>query len=633
MKRQFWILLASLPMSATLFAQAPVSYDVSQIPDSLKKNAHAVVRVDDESFTVYSPSRALYKVHEVVTILDQAGNSWLEFGSYSDAFEKLEDADLYLYDAQGHPLQHVRQKEMAMSGYGENLVEDGQSTYFRVNAPSYPVTIEIDFTRSYKGIIGYPDFGLDNTECSFQEGQYVVTVPKSIGLRYHNRGVSLKPTTTDDAKGNQVYAWTVSPIHAMPEEKGVLSGFSPRVMIAPTQFEMDDYTGDMSDWSQFGKWMYDLNKPSYALTPASVQFYQQMVAGASSDLDKARILYNYLQKNFRYVSIQLGIGGWRSFPASFTDKKKYGDCKALSTYMKACLDAVGIKSYTALINAGYWQAPVDPSFPVNAFNHMILCIPQPKDSVWLECTSNRSEFGSLGAFTENRNALLITENGGVLVHTPVSLSEGNRTSFNTLVNLSDDGSGKASVALCTTGNPRWETVSSLYEETHDNQKRFLVEELDFQQPDDFGVNLHKIDSSVLNTDIQMAYEKIPDFTSGNKMFLTPRLYHIWQYHLPAAENRTKDFYFRYPFVTSDTTCYQLPDGFTVDDLPKGQTLDGPYTTYTSSYRYDAAKRQVFSYCTLTVKTRRIPAQDFASVKTFFGKVTEDETERIVVTKP
>ena len=69
-----------------------------------------------------------------------------------------------------------------------------------------------------------------------------------------------------------------------------------------------------------------------------------MVKNATTDREKAAILYNYMQNNMRYVSIQLGIGGLRPFPASFVDDKKYGDCKALSNYLKSALDAVGVKS-------------------------------------------------------------------------------------------------------------------------------------------------------------------------------------------------------------------------------------------------------------------------------------------------
>ena len=164
MKKQFLWLIAVLWAPAVTLAQAPVNYDVSLIPDSLKTNAHVVIRAEDRSLTVYSPSKALYKEHTAVTILDDAGKGWLQFAATSDAFQKLEDADLFLYDAHGVQLQHIRQKEMSIDGYDAELVTDGKTTFFGVNAPSYPVTLEIDCTFSYKGLINYPDFELNNTE-------------------------------------------------------------------------------------------------------------------------------------------------------------------------------------------------------------------------------------------------------------------------------------------------------------------------------------------------------------------------------------------------------------------------------------------------------------------------------------
>jgi hypothetical protein len=80
--------------------------------------------------------------------------------------------------------------------------------------------------------------------------------------------------------------------------------------------------------------------------------------------------------------------------------------------MYSLLNAVNIKAYWAIIRAGVNEYPADPGFPNNSFNHEILCIPFKNDTTWLECTSTTQPFGKLGSFTENRNALLITEDGG-----------------------------------------------------------------------------------------------------------------------------------------------------------------------------------------------------------------------------
>jgi len=350
-------------------------------------------------------------------------------------------------------------------------------------------------------------------------------------------------------------------------------------------------------------------------------------------VEKAEILYSYLQHNFRYVLIVLGTGGWKSLPASFTEKKKYGDCKGLSTYLHACLDAVGVKSYTALVNAGAREVPVDPVFPYNDFNHQILCIPQPHDTIWLECTSNRTIFGVLSAFTENRNALLITENGGVLVRTPKSTpTESIQRSF-TQVDLADDGSGKADVRFDATGEKRVELIYDFYEQNHDDQKRALVNHYEFTQPDDFNVALGQIDSPQVQTQVTLAFEKVPEFTAGAKMFLKTHLYTFDMDHLPSSEHRTQDYYFPAPYTQSDTTCYKLPEGYVVDELPKGATFTCQYASYASSYWYDATKKAVFSYAVLSLKERRIPASGFMELKRFYSDVIKDGTEKIVINKP
>ncbi len=162
------------------------------------------------------------------------------------------------------------------------------------------------------------------------------------------------------------------------------------------------------------------------MTEASKQKFIALTKDASSDKDKAKILYNYLQKNTRYISIQIGIGGLEPFPASEVDRLGYGDCKALANYMRSMLSAVNIPSYYCIVKAGRRKESFHKTF-ANAQdgNHVILCIPFKNDTTWLECTSQNLPFGFLSDFTDDRDVVACTENGGVIMHTPKYINSTN----------------------------------------------------------------------------------------------------------------------------------------------------------------------------------------------------------------
>ena len=89
-----------------------------------------------------------------------------------------------------------------------------------------------------------------------------------------------------------------------------------------------------------------------------------------------------MQNKTRYVSIQLGIGGYQPFEASVVDKTGYGDCKALSNYMLSMLETIGIKGHYALIMAGQNSPELEEDFPSSQFNHAIVAVPNGADTLW-----------------------------------------------------------------------------------------------------------------------------------------------------------------------------------------------------------------------------------------------------------
>jgi hypothetical protein len=629
MKKCLLIIAVLLQLGA--YAQL-TSYDLSTVPEVVKKDADVVKRYEDIVFEVTDIDKASMKVHRFLTVKDEKGKRDLNFRVYTSKIASLDDASITVYDAAGRQVSRYKKKDMRTLANGEGLIDDGYVTFFNVPVPSYPVTVEYEYEMKLKETLGFPPYRILTPGEGIEKSSFTVKVPKEVGLRFKERNIHLTPQVTEEGQYN-IYKWSVSNMPPIEDEEGAVNYRSryPSIEMAPNHFSYYGYQGDFTSWKSYGEWMAKLYKGLDELPEERKAFFRDLVKNAGSEKEKVRIIYNYLQKNFRYVSIQLGIGGLKPFSADFTDKKKYGDCKALSNFMKAALKAVGITSYVAIINSQYNSEPVDKDFPSDdLFDHVILCVPQPKDSIWLECTSSTIDFGILSTFTENRNALLITDNGGVLVPTPVSRPDENKNFVTTTVQLTSEGSGHSNTIFSLAGDYK-EEMNAMLSGKKDDQKEYLVNELGFKQPNEFEL-VKKDSGDLFITTLNMEVEKVPEFIAGSKMFVAPRMYKFWPHKLPRAANRKLDFYFQSPFEKTDTTIFKLPAGASVDALPKPKDLSCAYATYTTKYWYNETEKAIYSTASLVLKKHKIPAAAYADVKNFFDEVMMDDSQRIVVKK-
>jgi hypothetical protein len=629
-KKTLSFLLLALAAMPSL-AQQGWLYSLSNVPDAIKAKADLITHLHNTTYEIEDLNNARENVHMIYTVPNAYGKSHLNFDFYSNKNRSLDDAEIKVFDATGRQIKRYKKKDMATVAMGEGLIPDGYVTYLQIPPSTYPVTIEVEYSVKYRGTLTVPNFNIMGEKESVIESNYTAIIPHFLPFRYKPANTTVLPVITEN--GNyRVYKWSVKNLSPIEYEEGSPSGYEkyPHVKMICEKFSYYGVPGDFTSWKSYGAWMQKLYDGLDVLPAERANFFVSMVKGAPDNNEKIRRIYSYLQQNFRYVSIQLGIGGFQPFSAEFTDKKKYGDCKALSNFMKAALTAVGVRSHIAIVRSQVDGAPLDPTFPDDPFNHVILCVPGAKDSIWLECTSSTNEFGELGTSTENRYALLLTENGGALVPTPTSQSSANRQETLSVINLADDLSGEIETRFRTTGYYR-SLMGEIFQAKRDDQKRILVHYLGVKQPDDF-VLLKNDSSSNHEMKLKLLVEKLPDFTAGNKLFISPRIYRLAPGTLPKYEKRKLDFYFITPFEKTDTTIFKLQEGSKPDVLLKDKELNCAYASYKTKSWYDEKENAVYSVVNLVLKKHQIPAAAYAEVKTFFDNVQQNDGQKLVILK-
>ena len=343
---------------------------------------------------------------------------------------KVNEISGTIYDRDGKRVKRIKKEDIldysAIQGF--SIYEDNRIKAIDPEYMTLPFTIEYTYSVDYKSLFFMPSwYVFSGYNIAVQHTSFTVTTPKSYNFRYKEYKLD-KGAEINESDGKKIYRWEYKDFEALTSEplSPPTSIIYPYVHAEPSNFTIDDYTGDFSSWNDLGQFIYTLNKEQNELPIETQNEIKELVKEAKNDYEKVNLIYQYSQKKNRYISVQVGIGGWQPFPAETVDRLSYGDCKALSNYIKSLLAVVDIESNYTLVRAGNSIKPIDPSFPSNNFNHAFLCVPLPNDTIWLECTSNTSPCGYSSDFTDDRNVLLIENNGGKLIKTPAYTAEQNR---------------------------------------------------------------------------------------------------------------------------------------------------------------------------------------------------------------
>lgn len=630
--RLAFLMLIQMPL--LLGAQ---DYSVSSVPDSLKQNANVVKRFEETRVVIKGPGKAVVYNKYAITVLNENGNVYAIYQKSYDKLHSLSDISGALYDAAGKKLKSVKKKDIADASQEDDvsLVTDNRYKQHSFYYKQYPYTVEYEDEETFDGIFFLPGWQpVDNDELSVQYSRFVVETDPAYVLRYKQFNYPAEPVVSNNGKVKS-YQWEVNNLVAFQSEsmQPHWKEITCCVQIAPVDFEVGGYHGNMSSWQNLGKFFATLNEGRDVLPDAIKKDVHALTDNVTEQREKVRLLYEYLQKNTRYISIQLGIGGWQPFEASYVAQKKYGDCKALSNYMKSLLKEAGIASNYVVIRAGDGQRGLWEDFPTPYFTHAILCVPNNKDSIWLECTSGTASAGYMGSFTGDRQALLIDNDGGHVVWTPRYAASDNGQHRKVEARIDVEGNLIADVYTVFTGI-RQETPHGLIHYASKEQREkylnntlglptYKVDKIDYaEQKTATGLplvteNLH-VESA--------AYASV----SGKRLFITPNLFSKTRFKLSTDKPRKFEIEYSYSSIDVDSIYIQIPDGFTTEALPRNVSVETKFGKYAISFAYSNSRIQVIRTCERIAG--RYPASDYPALAKFYADMYKADRSSMVFVK-
>jgi len=609
-------------------------YPVSAIPAELRADANVVWRVDRSVFKIISKSKASHYVFKAITILNANGKDHgREIIGY-DKLSKITSIKAAIYDANGILLKRLKSSEIYdQAAYdGFSLYSDNRLKALDLRYGSYPYTVEFEYEVEYKYLFFIPSFAvLQEEKSAVEQSEYSIIYPKELQPKYRTNNIVEKPVITSLEDNLESMSWKFSNVKPIKFEPygGPLAEQIPIIYAAPSVFEFDGYGGKMDTWNEFGQWIHQLNKDRNILPEETKKKIVDLTSPLAGKEEKIKAIYEYMQNKTRYVSIQLGIGGFQPFEASIVDQNGYGDCKALSNYMVSMLDVIGIKSHYVLVNAGKNPPPLNTGFPSSQFNHAIVCVPNGADTVWLECTSQTNPFGYMGSFTGNRKALAITEKGAKVVTTPVYLENHNIQSRTATVKVEMNGNAKAKVKTRYKGiQYENDGLHRVLGNNFDDQQKWIRENTQIPSFDvtAFTMTNRKDKIPVATVDLDLTLNRFST-VSGKRLFLTPNLMNRSTFIPEKVENRKQGVSLRTAFTDYDTIQYLVPEEIYPEFLPEAIKITSKFGEYEAAFTLDQGK--VLYTRKLLMRKGTYPAEAYPDLIDFYKKINKADNTKLV----
>ncbi len=628
----FSSVLMSCLLLAQLYWQPATAQNLSaaDIPERLIDGANSVVRNDSRTFTIVSEDKMSIRVEYSITILNEKALPLAHLRINYREGERVDLNNAAIYNEYGIKTKTIRKSDMVDQSAVDNasLYNDSRIIFCRILPIKYPFTVVYDYETTYNRLYTFPTYSPYSSDNQSVE-------KSSLQLINHkNIPVNVKELNLPDnaviSKTNENSIWSFKNLLPIIEEplEPLYTEIIPLIKVAPQIIQYDNYKGNSDSWESYGKWLAKLTGGRRSLSASTITGLKQMVSNTTSKREKVKILYKFLQSRTHYINISLGIGGIQPHRASEVDEVGYGDCKDLSNYMVALLEAIDIESFYTLVNSGKGEYTFISDLPCHQFDHIIVCVPIENDTIWLECTSQIMPFGYLGSFTDNRNVLIIKDESGFLAMTPEYNISDNYINSNISVEQNDEGT--FAYGTISYSGLRMDDVVYYANQNQTDQIAWVNKNLEIT---DFSLISHKFKiyedpkpSLCLNVEIALK-----SFFTGNNGRLFASLNMNNTISVPTRiRNRKRPLYIPYSFRNTDTLNIKLPIGYISEQLPESKITDERFGKY--SMHIDIKDNVLTCIRTLEVYKGIHPPELYNAFYEFMQKSSIADSRQLVLIK-
>jgi hypothetical protein len=408
--------------------------------------------------------------------------------------------------------------------------------------------------------------------------------------------------------------------------------------------------GGFANWSEMGKWYSNLTNARREPSADITRQVAALTASSTTQIEKMKVLAQFVQHDIRYVAIELGIGGWQPHPAADVFTHHYGDCKDKATLLSSMLKQIGVESFYVVINTR--RGSVTPQTPatVGVFNHAIVAIQLPpniSDSsliakvqhprygtlLYFDPTNELTPFGEIGGYLQQNYGLLVTSEGGELVELPTQPRAMNGIARAGKLTLDGSGGLRGEVNETRTGDRASAERWRLRTITKSSDRIKPIEDLLAGSLSLFRItqaSIINLDATSLPFGFHYTFE-VGSYAKnmGGLLLVRPRVLGVKTSGILETKE-PRQFPIEFGGLSHDTDTFDIaiPSGYVVDDLPPPADADYTFASYHA--KTEVQGNLIHYSRTFEVKELSVPVSRAEDLKKLYRIIAGDERNTVVL---
>lgn len=651
-RRGIWFLVTAVTVagfSSSALADAPAwMHAAAGAPLPVYDEKTSAVLVYSEDITTIMPDgKTKATVRRAYKILRPEGREYAVAEAYIGHDSHIGSMKAWCIPQQGKDYE-VKDKDAVdrSIGFTEEVISDLKVRILKIPAGDVGNVVGYEVQYDSRPYVLDDEWEFQR-EIPVREAKYTLQMPP--GWEYKAAWLNhakVEPT----ASGTNQWQWVLTDLPGIRHERRMppWSGIAGRMVVAFLAPGARTQNGFLT-WDDMARWQTGLASGKRDSTPDINNKFAEITGGKPTPQEKMREIAGYIQKDIRYVAIEVGIGGWQPHSASEIFSHRYGDCKDKATLMSTMLKLAGIDSYYLFINTR--RGAVGPETPPERmFNHAILAIRLPAEltdnrfqAVYahprlgnlliFDPTSEKTPIGQLNGELQGNYALLVTPEGGELIKTPELPTGSSGIIRSGKFSLDPQGTLKAEVQETRKGDPAaWER----HEQTSVANNKDRVKRM--EQEISLSIGMFQITSASMTgleaNESPFGYSyafMAPGYAkqAGDLLMVRPRVMGVETSDLlETKEPRKFPVIFEGPRKDTDSFEIKLPPGYVVDDLPPAVDLEYSFGSYHS--KTEATGGTLKYSRTFEIKELSVPLNKMDDLKKFYRAIAGDERNTAVL---